>query len=201
MAETPQTPRTPKTRARKVVAPVAKPGEESWRDPRTELTDELIVAICKDVRLGATDRLACQRHRVDPRTFRRWMQAGRHLLNPEEVPAPDTKRCAKPSAIHVRLVRAYQEAEAQAAAWALSNWQQQMPSDWRASAEFMRRRFPDEYGDRVEVSGSLRVEMTVVEEVVGRFISLAVDCSREDARELLREQGREILSALPTVEV
>ena len=103
----------------------------------TKLTPEVHEAIVDGINAGLTFRLSCARAGVTPATFYNWLKKG-------EV--------AQSGAL-MEFFNAVERAKADSALRLISQITLQAPTDWRAAAFILERRFPDDYGRRAELTG------------------------------------------------
>ena len=101
-----------------------------------KITYELIDAICEDIAQGYSYDQAAQRNNIAASTFFRWMRLGK---------SADSEQIYKDLVARVTEASEFSEAEAiqlvRSAAIVNRNW--------KASAWFLERRFPDKYGRRL----------------------------------------------------
>lgn|SRR5215471_917121 len=142
----------------------------------SKLTDAVRERIATAVGSGNYLEAAAGYAGISRATFWRWMERG------------ERERTGQYRAFR----DAIREAEARAEVRMVAQWQQAIPEDWRAAAEFLARRFPDRWArrDHLDVSADVRQAMTfeptndprVVDAGV-RFLALAArssDSSGED---------------------
>ena len=105
----------------------------------TKLSPEIQERICSALRGGNYEGAAAAAGGVGASTVRQWLQWGR-----------DAK-----SARYVAFLTAVTRAREDAELRLVELWQEAMPNDWRAIAEFLARRHPERWGKRE------RAEVTV----------------------------------------
>ena len=103
----------------------------------TKLTPEVQETIVDGINAGLTFRLTCARAGVNPATFYRWLEKGE----------------AAQTGVYREFCDTASRARADAALRLVSQITLQAPTDWRAAAFLLERRFPDDYGKRTEVTG------------------------------------------------
>ena len=103
----------------------------------TKLTPDVQELIVVGINAGLTFRLPCGLAGVNPATFYRWLEKGETAKSGAFREFCDTVSRAKADSA-LRLV---------------SQITLQAPTDWRAAAFLLERRFPDDYGKRSEVTG------------------------------------------------
>ena len=103
----------------------------------TKLTPDVQELIVDGINAGLTFGLTCARAGVNPATFYRWLEKG---------------ETAK-SGVYSEFCDAVERAKADSALRLVSQITLQAPTDWRAAAFMLERRFPDDYGKRTEVTG------------------------------------------------
>ena len=103
----------------------------------TKLTPDVQELIVVGINAGLTFGLTCARAGVNPATFYRWLEKGETAKSGAFREFCDTVSRAKADSA-MRLV---------------SQITLQAPTDWRAAAFLLERRFPDDYGKRSEVTG------------------------------------------------
>ena len=103
----------------------------------TKLTPEVHEAIVDGINAGLTFRLSCARAGVTPATFYRWLEKGE----------------AAQGGVFKEFCDTVSRARADSALRLVSQITLQAPTDWRAAAFILERRFPDDYGRRAELTG------------------------------------------------
>ena len=103
----------------------------------TKLTPEVRDLIVDGINAGLTFGLTCARAGVSPATFYRWLEKG---------------ETAK-SGVFREFCDTVSRAKADSAMRLVSQITLQAPTDWRAAAFLLERRFPDDYGKRSEITG------------------------------------------------
>ena len=101
------------------------------------MTPEVHRAIVDSVKNGMTYRLACVRVDIDESTLYRWLTAGETLKRGQ----------------FCEFRKDFMRAIADSAEVLLNQIRVKAPTDWRAAAFMLERRFPDDYGRRTEVTG------------------------------------------------
>jgi hypothetical protein len=111
-------------------------------------------AILKALRLGVPRETASRAAGVAPATFFRWVAHGAEIAGLIEQA---TERDQDPPQLtdnQRRLLEFREEvekADAQAVVYAVNLVREAMPSDWKAAMTFLERRYPGEWGRRLEV--------------------------------------------------
>ena len=103
----------------------------------TKLTPEVQDLIVDGINAGLTLGLTCARAGVARSTFYDWLEKGEAAKSGALMEFSDTVSRARADSA-LRLV---------------SQITLQAPTDWRAAAFLLERRFPDDYGKRSEVTG------------------------------------------------
>ena len=103
----------------------------------TKLTPDVQELIVDGINAGLTYGMSCARAGVNPATFYRWLEKGETAKSGAFREFCDTVSRAKADSA-MRLV---------------SQITLQAPTDWRAAAFMLERRFPDDYGKRSEITG------------------------------------------------
>ena len=98
----------------------------------TKLSPEIQERICSALRDGNYESAAAASAGVGASTVRQWLQWGRDAKSARYV------------AFLTAVTRAREEAELRL----VELWQEAMPNDWRAIAEFLARRYPMRWGRR-----------------------------------------------------
>ena len=104
---------------------------------KTKLTPEVQEIIVDGINAGLTLGLTCARAGVTPATFYNWLEKGE----------------AAKSGVLMEFFNAVERAKADSALRLVSQITLQAPTDWRAAAFMLERRFPDDYGKRSEITG------------------------------------------------
>ena len=103
----------------------------------SKLTPEVHETIIDSVKAGMTYRLACVRVDIDESTLYRWLTAGETQVRGQ----------------FCEFRKDFMRAIADSAEVLLNQIRVKAPTDWRAAAFMLERRFPDDYGRRTEVTG------------------------------------------------
>jgi len=98
----------------------------------SKLSPEIQERICSALRGGNYESAAAAAGGVGSSTFHRWMERGR------------TAGSGQYRDFWVAVTRAREDAELRL----VELWQEAMPNDWRAIAEFLARRYPERWGKR-----------------------------------------------------
>ena len=104
---------------------------------KTKLTPHVQEVIVDGINAGLTFRLTCARAGVTYTTFYNWLEKGE----------------AAKSGVLREFFDAVERAKADSALRLVSQITLQAPTDWRAAAFILERRFPDDYGKRSEITG------------------------------------------------
>lgn len=119
----------------------------------SKLTDELQAEFCRLIAQGIYVRQACDVIGITEQTIYNWMARGSaEILRLENNPRskPLTKE-----APFVKFFREVKKAENMAEVRAVMQWQQAIKDgDWRAAKDFLARRFPDRWSQRLEITGA-----------------------------------------------
>lgn len=117
----------------------------------TKLTAETQDKIIRALQAGNYFNAACQYARIDPRTGQKWLAwgKGRSYGKGQDLP--------KDIEPYKQFREAVMRASADAEVHAVAMIRKAMPEDWRAAAEYLRRRHVDRWGrERVDVNVALR---------------------------------------------
>jgi transposase len=106
----------------------------------SKLTPELTKKLCDAIKAGNYYDTACQYVGIDYSTFRRWMNRGDKAKTGE----------------FYDFCNAIKKAEAEAEYRMVALWQQQVADDWKASRDFLERRYPDKWGRKQEVKADIK---------------------------------------------
>ena len=104
---------------------------------KTKLTPEVQEIIVDGINAGLTLGLTCARAGVARSTFYDWLEKGE----------------AAKSGVLMEFSDTVSRARADSAMRLVSQITLQAPTDWRAAAFLLERRFPDDYGKRSEITG------------------------------------------------
>lgn len=117
----------------------------------TKLTPETQDKIIRALQAGNYFNAACKHARIDPRTGHKWMAWGRGHSYGKHQELPQDLEPYK------EFREAVMRASADAEVHAVAMIRKAMPDDWRAAAEYLRRRHVDRWGrERVDVTVALR---------------------------------------------
>lgn len=141
------------------------------------LTAVLISEIANRVRDGARWTTAAASVGVAERTFAQWVAEGKTRMFVDADPSEPCPTCgaaddapcvsrlgvattrwhntrprsgADENDLYVQLVQSLSKAEAESKRSALDNWVNAWSTDWRAARDFLKQRWPDEFGDRAK---------------------------------------------------
>ena len=103
----------------------------------SKLTPEVQELIVDGISAGLTYRLSCERAGIFPSTFYVWIERGERQVKGR----------------YKDFAEAVTRAKADSALRLVSQITLQAPTDWRAAAFMLERRFPDDYGKRTELTG------------------------------------------------
>jgi hypothetical protein len=101
--------------------------------------------IIRSVALGVPDYIACQAAGMHRATLARWKAAAAEAEGLEGDQLTGKQRKLRD------FCNALARAEAESVRYAVAMVQAAMPSDWRAAIALIERRFPQDFGRRVEV--------------------------------------------------
>jgi hypothetical protein len=123
----------------------------------SKLSPRIAARIVEATREGATRAAAAAAGPVAPSTMYAWIRLGRR-----ELDGP-----------HARFVEQLDAADAECERRLIAEWRGQCPSDWRAAAEFLARRFPDRWRRQptaIEVAGSVEIGALTDDERAERLL-------------------------------
>lgn len=121
---------------------------------RCLLTEAMIRAYCDEISLGNAMELAAQSIGVSPRTVRSWLERGRRWLEAGKVPKGRT------DSLCYKFADAFRKAESSLASRHIANITRkalEVKGPWQASAWLLERKWPEYFGNRLEVRGSVEV--------------------------------------------
>jgi hypothetical protein len=150
-----------------------------------KLNEQLLETFVRLVMAGNYFSAACKAVGISQGTFRRWMELGRASLDDKDI--------------YRQFFLRVQEAEAYAEVYAVKSWRTHFSRDYRASRDFLARRYPERWGMQqkitLAVDNELQLILKVLEtrlppEIYGQVIVALADAQdqvREDAE--LEEEG------------
>lgn len=151
---------------------------------RCLLTEAMIRAYCDEISLGNAMELAAQSIGVSPRTVRSWLERGRRWLEAGKTPKGRT------DSLCYKFADAFRKAESSLASRHIANITRKAlveDGPWQASAWLLERKWPEHFGRRLEVRGSVEVISICGQELTkdeaGKFSKLL-----EPMLEILREE-------------
>lgn len=121
---------------------------------RCLLTEEKIRVYCDEISLGNAMDLAAQSIGVAPRTVRGWLSRGKRWLESGKKPT------GKIDKLCFKFADSFRKAESNLASRHIANITRKALSDkgpWQASAWLLERRWPEHFGNRLELRGSVKV--------------------------------------------
>lgn len=112
----------------------------------SKFTPERRQRIIAAIKAGNYYDTACKYAGVTYQTFNQWRIRGQQAdhKDPEDLSEEDLD--------YLAFYEALNEAEAQAEMVAVMRWREQMPNDWKAAKDFLARRHPERWGQKVEVT-------------------------------------------------
>lgn len=93
---------------------------------------------------GNTPQTACQYAGCTYDVFRVWMQRGEFLEERGDLYTPEEQE-------YVDFYHEANEAEIRTELQAVGAWQKQFSKDWKAARDYLARRYPKKWGQRVEI--------------------------------------------------
>lgn len=105
-------------------------------------------AIVRAITLGAPREVAAQAAGVDPTTFYRWVAMGAEFIDLDD----NAVAGLEPKQLRLRqFCQDVKRADAQAVVFAVELVAEAMPKDWKAAMTWLERRYPGQWGRRLEV--------------------------------------------------
>lgn len=101
------------------------------------MTRDRIYRLTKALKLGSYREAACRAAGIELQTFYNWMTRGRR---PGEVGR------------YREFFETIEKVEAEVELGALKHWKGAMPKNWQAARDFLERRFPARWSQRVQVT-------------------------------------------------
>lgn len=98
----------------------------------SKLTPEIEKKLIDTIRLGNYYEAACAYVGIGERTFYRWIEKGKKAK----------------SGKYWQFWQSIIQAEAEAEARIVTQWQKKIPEDWRAAQAFLERRYPERWGKK-----------------------------------------------------
>lgn len=123
----------------------------------SKLTSELIDVFCRLVSAGNYYIAACKAIGVAYGTFRTWMAYGKAASDSDNI--------------YRQLYLRVQEADAYAEAHAVVSWRNQFSRDYRASRDFLARRYPDRWGMQSRITLGVDNELQQILKVLETRLS------------------------------
>lgn len=112
----------------------------------SKFTAETRQKLITSVKAGNYYETACKFSGITYATLRSWLTRG------EKASFEDPENLSDEDLDYLAFYEAMAEAEAAAEMTAVLHWRAQMPSDWKASRDFLARRHPNRWGSKVEVT-------------------------------------------------
>jgi hypothetical protein len=106
----------------------------------SKLTPELTKRLVDAIKAGNYFETACSYVGIDYSTFRKWMVKG------EKAKA----------GVFFDFFHTIKKAESEAEYRMVAQWQTQIADDWKASRDFLERRYPDRWGRKQEVKADIK---------------------------------------------
>lgn len=125
--------------------------ENSGRIPVMEIHPEIIDNICDVIRAGNYIKVACEYNDIPESTFYRYWNKGKEELE---------KGISEDESVYVKFYKSVKKARAVAEVRNVSIISKAMKDDWKASAWWLERSFPDRYG-RKTLDINNKIEATV----------------------------------------
>jgi hypothetical protein len=115
------------------------------RGAKWKITKERIKDICDAIRAGQTKKDAAIYSGIAEGTFYKWLSEGAIQLREIQEGIRVKRRTRQ-----IELIESIAQAEADLKAGLLAAWVGMAVDDWRATEAFLKRRFPDEFGDKIK---------------------------------------------------
>lgn len=143
---------------------------------RPKLTPKLEEEIIKLLRAGNYMRTVAKYVGITEQTLYNWIARGRAEY--EKLQADSTATLNAEEKRYFDFFEKVQKAETHAEVRAVAYWQSQMEKDWRATKEFLARRYPEAWSPRYEISGPegkpVNVQLNVDPEVLASKIDALI---------------------------
>jgi len=113
------------------------------------ITEDLITKLANMIRAGVTIKDACQAIGINESTYYKWRKRAE----------------AEPKSLYFKLIQSIERAQAEAKISIILEWRKLLSGDWRACEAFLKRRYPEEWGDRIKHEGEMEVKVDVGDKV------------------------------------
>lgn len=118
----------------------------------SKLTDQLVEIFVRLVMAGNYYNAACKAVGISGVTFRRWMDLGCAATSPDD----------KYRQFYLKVL----EADAYAETYAVQSWRKQFGRDYRASRDFLARRYPERWGMQQKITLAVESELKTILQVL-----------------------------------
>lgn len=127
-----------------------KPHVKKKRGAPFKLTQELQEKICAGLRAGNYIQVVCEANHINPGTFYNWMERGKEKRGKEFIAFFNAARESIAYSEMKLVVSIDRHANGRAVQMDSQGRviHEQVPSDWRAAAWLLERKFPDRWGKR-----------------------------------------------------
>lgn len=152
----------------------------------TKLNQQLLETFVRLVQAGNYHIAACKAVGISYQTYRRWMRQGMESTDDTDI--------------HRQFFLRVNESDAYAEVNAVNAWRGHFSRDYRASRDFLARRFPERWGERqkilLAVDNELQNILAVLEsklpsDIYGQVIA-ALMASKDEVREMGEDGGDEL---------
>jgi hypothetical protein len=116
------------------------------------LSDELMNDLCRLIATGNFPRTACKLLGINYKKYDEWMRLGSQDGDEDDI--------------YHRFHAQIRQAEAAAEAFAVKKWTAQLDKNYQASRDFLARRFPTRWAEKIEVNMYMRSQL---EEIISRL--------------------------------
>lgn len=113
------------------------------------INKQIIEKLCMLIRAGVSVKDACQAVGISKSTYYLWR----------------AKASTEKSSPYNEFMELIKQAQVEAKISVILEWRKKLPEDWRACEAFLKRRYPEEWGDKVRYDGGMEVKVNVGDKV------------------------------------
>ena len=160
---------------------------------KTKLTQALIEAITKKLKVGAYVKYVALSENISERVYYKWIARG---LKSEKL-AELGKKIPETEKIYVQFVQSVRQADAEAQVVMTTMVFAQGRNDWRAALELMARKWPEQWARKeyMDFKGTIDSGPNKGEEALNEFENMYKDVPRGALSDIIAETTRKLRDA------
>ncbi len=133
---------------------------------KTKLTKVIVEAMYINIKLGVPKKRAAMLVGVSEATFYNWMSKAKTIMKGMEEGEPEIEQLSDDDYLFLELLESVSMAEAEFIAEGVKVIKREGPAGYRW---LLSRMHPEEYGDKLQVDGSIKEQMTYQIKLPGKI--------------------------------